>query len=124
MAADGHEPACNPYAASSAWSINHRNSYASGASPFPAPHVGDQVGYQAIDLGTDSPIIIQFSEPYADGRRAVWFTIIGVPESRTVYKLDYDTGDVLAKASIRMRAGSPGRRARRASTTCSTATTT
>jgi hypothetical protein len=108
LASDGEEPPCNPFVGSLEWSTNHRNSYASGSSPFPGPRAGDAIAYQDITLGNDSPIIIQVSAPYPDGHPALWFTTVGVPESRTVYKLDYDTGAVLGKASILDEGGRPG----------------
>lgn len=99
IAADGHEPPCNPFVGSSAWSTNHRNSYAQGSSPFPAPRPGDEIAYQDITLGNESPIIIQFSSPYPDGRRTVWFSTVSPAESNAIYKLDYDTGEVIDRVS-------------------------
>ena len=97
---DRHEPPCNPYAASTAWSTNHRSSYAQGSSPFPAPHAGDDVEWQDLQFGNEIPVILQISEPYPDGGRTVWFSTVASPETRSVYKVDYETGEVLARASI------------------------
>ena len=104
---DRHEPPCNPYAASTAWATSHRSSYSQGSSPFPAPHPGDEVIWQDLQFGNEIPVIVQISEPYEDGRRTVWFSTIGGPETRAVYKLDYETGEVLARASILDEGGQP-----------------
>lgn len=108
VAADDQEPACNPFAASPAWSTAHRGSYAQGSSPFPAPHPGDRIAWQDLQFGNEIPVILQISSPYPDGRRTVWFSAISGPETRPVYKLDYDTGDVLARATALDEGESPG----------------
>ena len=105
VAADGHEPPCNPFVASTAWSTNHRASYAQGSSPFPAPHPGDDVIWQDLFFENEIPVILQISEPYPDGGRTVWFSTVAAPESRAVYKIDYQTGEVLARASIQDEGG-------------------
>ena len=50
-------------------------------------------------------MILQISEPYPDGRRTVWFSTVAAPETRAVYKIDYETGEVLARASIQDEGG-------------------
>ena len=120
VASDDAEPPCNPFVASTAWSTSHRGSYAQGSSPYPAPHPDDDVVWDDISVGQQIPVILQFSEQYPDGGRSVWFSTIGVPQGR-VYKLDYETGDELGSALSRATGRS---RRRRASTACSTATTT
>lgn len=92
---DGQEPPCNPFAGSSAWSVPHRNAYAQGSSPLAAPQRAAQVTWQDIALGQDSPIILQFSEPYPDGRRTTWFSTVSPAGAGAVYKLDYRTGAVI-----------------------------
>ena len=107
VASDGHEPVCNPHMASSAWATNHRASYAQGSSPFPAPHPGDEVVWQDLQFGAEIPVILQISDPYPDGRRTVWFSTVAAPETRAVYKIDYETGEVLGRASILDEGGQP-----------------
>ena len=104
---DRHEPPCNPYAASTAWSTNHRSSYAQGSSPFPGPHPGDEVLWQDLQFGNEIPVILQISEPYPDGGRTVWFTTVSSPETRAVYKIDYESGAVLDRASVLDEGGQP-----------------
>lgn len=99
VASDGNEPPCNPHVASPAWSTNHRNSYAQGSSPYPGPHPGDDVVWQDITFPNELPVILQFSEPYPDGGRTVWFSTVAVPQYQ-VYKLDYETGEVLGNAPV------------------------
>ena len=45
-------------------------------------------------------MILQISEPYPDGGRTVWFSTVAAPETRAVYKIDYETGEVLGRATI------------------------
>jgi hypothetical protein len=106
VAADGHEPVCNPHLASSSWATPHRASYSQGSSAYAGPHAGDSVRWQDLSVGARIPVILQFSEPYPDGRRTVWFSTVAAPEAHTVYKLDYDTGEVLSSASILDEGGS------------------
>jgi hypothetical protein len=95
VAADGHEPPCSPGVGSQVWAVPHRGPYAQDSSPFPAPGAGDAVRVDKRSFPNEVPVIIQVSEPYADGKRVLWFSTVGVPEARGVYKLDYDTLEVL-----------------------------
>ncbi len=96
VAADGAEPPCNPFLASPVWGGSHRASYAQASTPFPGPRAGDAVrhGYVAGVLGV--PLIIDFTEPYADGGRAAWFSTVATPDGRYVYKVDVGTGQVIS----------------------------
>lgn len=93
-AADGHEPQCNPHLAQSPWAGAHRGSYAQASSPFPAPEPGQEVtaGHTQIN---GVPIALTFSEPYADGERVVWGSVVSAPENQGVFKLDERTGEVI-----------------------------
>lgn len=95
---DGHEPPCNPALAQSPWAAAHRGSYAQASSPLPGPRPGQQVDVQSIRLaphGTGVPVVHEFSEPYADGRRVVWGSVISTPENEGVFKVDERTGEVI-----------------------------
>lgn len=93
-AADGHEPQCNPHLAQSHWAGAHRGSYAQASSPFPAPEPGEEVttGHTQIN---GVPIALAFSDPYADGGRVVWGSVVSAPENQGVFKLDERTGEVI-----------------------------
>ena len=96
--ADGNEPPCNPALAQSPWAAAHRGSYAQASSPLPGPRPGQEVDVQSIRLaphGTGVPIVHEFSEPYADGRRVVWGSVISTPENEGVFKVDERTGEVI-----------------------------
>src|SRR5262245_15972416 len=88
---DGHEPPCNPALAQSPWAAAHRGSYAQASSPLPGPEAGQQIEHQPIRFqpeGNGVPIVLEFSEPYPDGRRVVWGSVISVPENEGVVKID------------------------------------
>ncbi|WP_370246997.1 hypothetical protein [Nocardioides sp.] len=90
-----HEPPCNPHLATSGWGASHRNSYASGSSPFPAPRPGDDVVRDRTTLTRSpfsTPITVTFTEPYRDGRRAAWASVV---LQSAVHKIDVDTGEVI-----------------------------
>jgi hypothetical protein len=92
------EPPCNPHLAESGWGASHRGSYASGASPFPAPQPGDEVRRQAIRLpggATQVPIVIDFSSTYPGGGRAAWMSVVSDPDVQGVHKVDVATGEVI-----------------------------
>ena len=77
-APDGAEPPCNPHLAQSAWATSHRGAYAQGSSPLPGP-AGPAEQIDVFHDGVaDAPIQIQFSSPYADGRRVAWASTVGV----------------------------------------------
>ena len=94
VAPDGHEPPCNPALAESPWSASHRGSYAQASTPYPGPAPGQAVRYEHTSL-PGVPIVVDFSAPYADGGRAVWFSTVAAPDSGLVYKVDFETGRVI-----------------------------
>ncbi len=97
-AADGHEPPCNPALAQSPWAAAHRGSYAQASSPLPGPRPGQRIDVQQIRLlpgGTGVPVVHEFSEPYPDGRRVVWGSVISTPENEGVFKVDARTGELI-----------------------------
>lgn len=96
VAADGFEPPCNPYLSSPVWGGSHRASYAQASSPFPGPAPGDPVRLDHTSPLLGVPLIIDFTEPYADGGRAAWFSTVATPDGRYVYKVDVGTGKVIA----------------------------
>ncbi|HYF24700.1 MAG TPA: hypothetical protein VD931_03075 [Baekduia sp.] len=94
-----HEPPCNPHLADSGWGASHRGSYASGASPFPAPRSGDPVRWQHVRLPgsqTQVPIVIDFSSPYPGGGRAAFMSVVSSPDVAGVHKVDVATGEVIS----------------------------
>lgn len=111
---DGHEPPCNPALAQSPWAAAHRGSYAQASSPLPGPRPGDRIDVQQIRLvpdGTGVPVVHEFSEPYDDGRRVVWGSVISTPENQGVFKVDARTGqviDFLAEPTGRLSSSSSG----------------
>ncbi|MDX6643959.1 MAG: hypothetical protein QOD76_1921, partial [Solirubrobacteraceae bacterium] len=106
VAPDGHEPICNPYLASSAWSTPHRASYAQDSVPFAGPEPGDGVRYEHRSY-PDIPVIVQVSEPYPDGKRVLWFSTTSAPDAQRVYKADYDTLAPIASWDVTREGGSP-----------------
>lgn len=90
-----HEPPCNPHLALSGWGGSHRASYASGSSPYPAPHADDEVTLQRVTLpGAPSavPITVTFSGAYPDGGRVAWMsTVVG----SAIHKVDVESGQVV-----------------------------
>lgn len=65
-----HEPPCNPHLALSGWGGSHRASYASGSSPFPAPHADDEVVLDRVTLpGSPSSFLDRFAA--GDGLRGL-----------------------------------------------------
>ncbi len=95
VAPDGHEPPCNPQLAGSVWSGSHRSSYAQASSPFAGPAPGDPIRYEHTPAVLGAPIVTDFTEPYADGGRAVWFSTVAAPDGRYVYKADFTTGRII-----------------------------
>lgn len=95
VAADGDEPPCNPYLAGDVWSQSHRNSYAQGSSPYPGPEPGDQVRYEHQRGLLGAPVITNITDPYPDGGRAIWFSVVATPDGENVYKVDFDSGEVI-----------------------------
>jgi len=74
--ADGLEPACNPHLAQSPWAASHRGNYAQASSPFPGVRepASANIAHTAI---TAAPIVIDFSEPDAQGHVAAWASTVG-----------------------------------------------
>lgn len=97
VAADGFEPPCNPFLSSPTWAGSHRNSYAQKSTPFPGPRSGDRVGFEHMTGVLGVPIIFAFTEPYADGGRTAWASTVAMPDGRYVYKVDAQTGQVIAR---------------------------
>lgn len=95
VASDDNEPPCNPFLSGDIWAASHRGSYAQASSPFPGPRPGDTISYehQLGILGV--PIVVDFTEQYEDGGRAVWFSVVATPDGETVYKADYETGQLI-----------------------------
>ena len=93
-ASDGHEPPCNPALAQSPWATSHRGSYAQASSPLPAPAPGDAIATTRTTV-EGVPIVVDFSEPYPDGGRALWTSVVNTPDNGGVYKIDVATGDVI-----------------------------
>lgn len=108
VAADGFEPPCNPFLSSSVWGESHRGSYAQASSPFPGPAPGDPIRYDHTVGVLGVPLIIDFTEPYADGGRNAWVSTVATPDGRYVYKIDAQTGRVIAGYGALNDAQPPG----------------
>lgn len=97
------EPPCNPHLTDSSWGASHRNPYASGSSSFPAPREGDAIRHQHLTLfegfSPQVPIVIAFSSPYPDGRRAAFMATTSSPQIEAVHKVDVDSGQVIGTVS-------------------------
>jgi hypothetical protein len=100
VAADGFEPPCNPFLSSPTWGGSHRNSYAQASSPFPGPAPGDAVRLNHMVGIKGVPLIFSFTEPYADGGRNAWVSTVATPDGRYVYKVDAQTGRVIANFGL------------------------
>lgn len=77
-----NEPPQNPYLAYSHWPMCHRNPYNQASSPYPGPTSPSESKTSFVE-GHPCPITLAVSNPYPDGRRAVW----GVT-TKDVFKLD------------------------------------
>src|SRR4051794_18127437 len=97
VAADGFEPPCNPFLSSPVWGGSHRGPYAQASTPFPGPAPGDSVRFDHETGVLGVPLIIDFTEQYADGGRNGWFSTVATPDGRYVYKVDAQTGAVIAR---------------------------
>ncbi|UUY03969.1 hypothetical protein LRS13_00105 [Svornostia abyssi] len=96
-AADGLEPPCNPYLADSPWAGSHRASYAQASSPLPAPEPGDPLRFRRTGGMVGIPLTPSFTGVYPDGGRSVWTSTVMAPDLRSVYKLDAQTGRIVAR---------------------------
>lgn len=116
VAPDGHEPPCNPALAQTPWAASHRASYAQASSPFAGPVPGQEMTplHTALSFPNGSggvPITLDFSEPYPDGKRVVWGSVVSAPENQGTFKLDPETGEVidfLARPTGQPSSGSSG----------------
>lgn len=90
--ADGLEPACNPHLAQSPWAASHRGNYAQASSPFPGVQQPENanIAHTAV---TAAPIVIDFSEPDAQGHVAAWASTVGF--TGEIVKLDAATLELL-----------------------------
>lgn len=107
-APDGFEPPCNPHLSSPAWGAAHRNSYAQASSPYPAPEPGDTVKVQHVLGVLGVPLFAQYTEPYADGGRNLWFATVATPDGRYVYKADAKTGRIISTYGVLNELTLPG----------------
>lgn len=73
---DGFEPQCNPHLAQDAWSASHRANAAQASSPLPGIRDATQVNIDHISL-TAAPNNLNFTEPDAAGRQAMWASTVG-----------------------------------------------
>ncbi|MEM7434852.1 MAG: hypothetical protein AAF436_06835, partial [Myxococcota bacterium] len=82
------EPLCNPTYDDNLWPGSHRGAYAQASNPGPGVEPGATVTPEHFDL-TGAPIMISFTEPYADGGRAAWASVLGLDGA--IVKVDHDT---------------------------------
>ena len=99
VAADGHEPPCNPALADSPWSASHRAGFAQASSPLAGPAAGQPVTTAHTTLGS-VPIVIDFTARYPDGGRNAWASTVGAPDIGTIVKLDVATGQTIDTYSL------------------------
>ncbi len=88
------DPPCNPALAASPWGAPHRSSYAQGSGAIAGLLPDRKVTARHIQL-PGAPIVLDFSNKYHDGGRAVWGSLINSPDRRGVFKLDADTGKAI-----------------------------
>lgn len=106
-APDGNEPPCNPHLAQPIWSASHRGPYAQASSPLPGPVAPAEEVDVFHDFLFDAPIQIQFSTPYADGRRVAWGSTVGFDGS--IFKFDPETNSFIDRYSPTAEGGeAPG----------------
>ena len=106
-APDGNEPPCNPHLAQPIWSAAHRGPYAQASSPLPGPAGPAEEVDVFHDFLFDAPIQIQFSTPYADGRRVAWGSTVGFDGS--IFKFDPETNSFIDRFSPTLEGGeAPG----------------
>lgn len=86
--ADGLEPPCNPHLAQDAWSASHRGNFAQASSPLPGVTAPGTANIDHTAL-TAAPIVLNFSEPDAQQRKAVWASTVGF--TGEIVKLDADS---------------------------------
>ncbi len=89
-----HEPPCNPALPNSPWGTSHRGSYAQGSAAKPGLLPGHKVRTKHIQL-PGIPIVLEFSDRYRDGGRAVWGSLISAVDERAVFKVDHETGKLV-----------------------------
>jgi hypothetical protein len=94
VAPDGHEPVCNPYAASD-WAMPHRSSYEQDSTPYAGPRPGASLTAQHVTLPAGLSAFMQFTRPYADGGSAAWFSMVSNPDAERVGKIDVRTGQLI-----------------------------
>lgn len=82
------EPLCNATYDDALWPGSHRGAYAQASSSGPGPAPGAVVTPEHFDL-SGAPIMISFTEPYADGGRAAWASVLGLQGA--IVKVDADT---------------------------------
>jgi hypothetical protein len=95
VAADGHEPICNPFAGSD-WAVPHRNAYEQDSTPYAGPKPGTKLTAQHVTLPQGALAFLQFSGKYADGGRAAWFSMVSNPDAERIGKIDARTGALIA----------------------------
>ena len=94
VAADGHEPVCNPYVGSD-WAMPHRNGYEQDSTPYAGPTAASKLTAQHVTVPAGALAFLQFSPKYADGGRAAWFSMVSNPDAERVGKIDVRTGKLI-----------------------------
>ena len=94
MAADGHEPPCNPYTGSD-WAMPPRNGYEQDSTPYAGPTSASKLTAQHVTAPSGALAFLQFSPKYADGGRAAWFSMVSNPDAERVGKVDVRTGRLI-----------------------------
>lgn len=91
VAADGHEPACNPNAASD-WAVPHRNSYEQDSTPYQGPLTASGMTLKHVDVASSGALpFVQFSTKYPGGGQVGWFSMASQPDAERVGKVDIGT---------------------------------
>ncbi len=82
------EPLCNPTYDDTLWPGSHRGAYAQASNGGPGVEPASVVTPDHFDL-PGAPIMISFTEPYPDGGRAAWASVLGLDGA--IVKVDADT---------------------------------
>jgi hypothetical protein len=87
------EPPCNPALPDSPWGATHRNGYAQASSPYRGL---ERAAVETTHLDLPGiPIAIQFSGRYPDGGRVAWGSLLDAADSRVLFKVDVETGELI-----------------------------
>lgn len=95
VAADGHEPLCNPYQASD-WAVPHRNSYEQDSTPYQGPLTAAGITTKHISVASSGALpFVQISTKYPGGSQVGWFSMASQPDAERVGKIDLASANLI-----------------------------